>query len=173
MKRTIIVGSGAAAAVLRLELARSGSHGTEVRSIEQVAARLVGGFCQPVARDLLAETAGAVIAALSAEELGDLCGIADLPGLPGALISCLRKVWLADIDLAERARREPGVARLSTLVRLEAEVLARLPSNMLSPAALARRARERVAHAASVLELFPIMLHRNRRRRDNSGTPEG
>ncbi len=85
MKRTIIVGGGTAGAALRLEAARHGWHGVEIRSIEQVAARLAGGFLQPIDADVLGDAAGAAIAAVSAEELGDLGDIADLPGLPMAL----------------------------------------------------------------------------------------
>ena len=48
MKRTIVVEGGTAGAALRLEAARNGWHGVEIRSIEQVAARLAGGFLQPI-----------------------------------------------------------------------------------------------------------------------------
>jgi hypothetical protein len=151
MKRTIIVAGRTAGAALRLKAARGAWHGVEIRSIEQVAARLAGGFLQPVDTDVLGDAAAAAIATLSAEELGDLYGIADLPGLPAALVATLSKVWLADIDLPARASAAPDVPRLAALARLEAAVLGTLPPSMLPSAALARRAIDRVVHAARVL----------------------
>jgi hypothetical protein len=151
MKRTIIVVGGTAGAALRLEAARHGWHGVEIRSIEQVAARLAGGFLQPIDSDVLGDAAAAAIAALSAEELGDLGDIADLPGLPMALATILSKVWLADIELSARARLRPEIPRLATLARLEAAVIARLPRAMLPPTVLAGRAIDRVAHAPRIL----------------------
>ena len=151
MKRTIIVSGGTAAAALRLEAARGRWHGVEIRSIEQVAARLAGGFLQPVDGDVLGDAAAAAIAAMPAEELGDLREIADLPGLPVALTTSLTKAWLADIDLSARAGDRPDVLRLATLARLEGAVLERLPPAMLTPAALAQRAIERVRHAPRIL----------------------
>jgi hypothetical protein len=151
MKHTIIVSGGTAAAALRLEAARGGWHALEVRSIEQVAARLAGGFLQPVDGDVLGDAAAAAIAVVSADELGDLRDIADLPGLPMALAMTLTKAWLANIDLSARARERPDVARLATLARPEAAVLERLPPTMLPAAALAQRAMERVGHAARIL----------------------
>jgi hypothetical protein len=151
MKRTIVVAGGTAGAALRLEAARHGWHGVEIRSIEQVAARLAGGFLQPIDGDVLGNAAAEAIAALPAEELGDLGDIADLPGLPMALASTLSKVWHAGIELSPRARLRPDVPRLATLARLEAAVIERLPHAMLTPTALARRAIDRVAHAPRIL----------------------
>jgi hypothetical protein len=151
MKRTIIVVGGTAGAALRLDAARHGWHGVEIRSIEQVAARLAGGFLQPIDGEVLGNAAAEAIAALPAEELGDLGDIADLPGLPMALASTLSKVWHADIELSTRARLRPDVPRLATLARLEAAVIERLPHAMLTPTALARRAIARVAHAPRIL----------------------
>ena len=151
MKRTFIVQGGIAAAALRLEAARNSWHGTEIRSIDQVAARLAGGFLGVVDNDTLAEVARDVIRSASATDLGDLVGIADLPGLPSALAVTLNKAWRAGIDLGERAAGRPGITRLSTLARMEAAVLDRLPRTMLRPAELVRCAVARINHAAAVL----------------------
>ena len=151
MKRTFIVAGGAAAATLRLEAARHGWHGAEIRSIEQLAQRLAGGFLCPIEADTLTDAAADAIRSASAADLGDLVAISDLPGLSGALAATLTKVWRADIDLEARAACQPGVARLTTLVRLEAAILTRLPRAMLRPADLVRRALDRIAHAPSVL----------------------
>ena len=52
----------------------------------------------------------AVVAAADGTALGDLAGIASLPGLPAALAGTLDKVWRAGIDLASEAARQPGPA---------------------------------------------------------------
>lgn len=152
MKRTLIVAGGAAAAARRLEAARKGEHGLEVRTIEQVAQRLAGGFLRPVDSDTLAKVAAEAIAATSAAELGDLQAIAGLPGLPGALAATLSKAWLANIDLVKEAAARPEVQRLATVARLERAVLDRLPHGMLRNSELARRALRRIpAHGEALL----------------------
>ena len=151
MKRTIIVAGGAAAAALRLETARAGAHGCEIRSIEQAAARLASGFLGPVETDALTEAAAEIVRDASEADLGDLVSISDLPGLPNALASTLGRAWSAGIDLAERAHAQPGSARLATLAKLEAAILTRLPTAMLRPADLVQRALRRIAHAPRVL----------------------
>ncbi len=151
MKRTFIVSGGVAAAELRLESARGCWHGAEVRSIEQVAARLAGGFQVPVESDALAAAAGDAIRAASALDLGDLHGIADLPGLPSALAATLTKAWSAGIDLTHRSASNPALARLASLARLEAEVIARLPRVMSRPSDLVCLALSRIDHSAAVL----------------------
>ncbi len=158
MKRTLIVAGGAAAAARRLEAARRGEHGLEVRTVEQVAQRLAGGFLRPVDGDTLAAAAAAAVAALSPAELGDLQAIAGLPSLPGAVAATLGKTWLADIDLQAEAAARPEVPRLAVLARLERAVLERLPRGMLRPGDMARRALERLHHAPAVLG--PIELDR-------------
>ena len=124
----------------------------EIRTIEQVAQRLAGGFLRPVDGDTLARAADEALRAMPAADLGDLQAIADLPGLPGALAATLNKAWLADIDLAKEAAGQPGVVRLATIAKLERAVLDRLPNGMLRPGDLARRATlERLPHAPAVL----------------------
>ena len=151
MKRTLIVAGGAAASARRLEAARKRQHGLEVRTIEQVAQRLAGGFLRPVDGDTLARAADEAIRATPIEELGDLQAIAGLPGLSGALAATLHKTWLAGIELATEASDRPCVARLATIARLEQAVLDRLPRGMLRPGDLASRAMNRLAHAPAVL----------------------
>lgn len=152
MKRTLIVAGGAAASARRLQAARKGQHGLEIRTIEQVAQRLAGGFLRPVDGDTLARAADEAIRATPLAELGDLQAIAGLPGLPGALAATLNKVWLAGIDLATEVAARPEVHRLATLARLERAVLDRLPHGMLRPRDLMLRAMDRIpAHVDAVL----------------------
>ncbi len=119
MRRTVIVSGGHAAAARRLQAARQKEHGLQVLTVEQVAQRLAGGFLRPVDGDTLARLAGEAVAAIPAVELGDLAGIAELPGLPAALGGTLGKAWRAGIDLAAEAAKQPGVRRLATLAALE------------------------------------------------------
>ena len=151
MKRTLIVAGGTAASARRMEAARTRQHGLEIRTIEQVAQRLAGGFLRPIDGDTLARAADEAIRATPVIELGDLQAIAGLPGLPGALAATLGKAWLAGIDLPAEAADRPGVPRLATIARLEQAVLDRLPPGMLRPSELARRAMDRLVHAPAVL----------------------
>ena len=153
MRRTIIVAGGTAAAARRLELARKGQHGTDVRTIEQVAERLAGGFLRLVDGDTLAHAAADALAAASSEALGDLQSIADLPGLAGTLASTLNKAWVADVDLAQEAART-GMPRVRALAGLEQEVLNRLPPGMLAPRQLARRALSGIARSKGAFTLL-------------------
>jgi hypothetical protein len=145
------VSGGVAAAALRLEAARGAWHGAEVRSIDQVAARLAGGFLCSIEHDTLTVAAGEAIRAASNSDLGDIDSIADMPGLPAAMATTLTKAWAAGINLAERAEQYPTVARLATLARLETVILSRLPPAMLRPADLVQRALHRIDYAPAVI----------------------
>ena len=158
MKRTVIVAGGAAASARRVQAARAGELGLEVRTMEQVAERLAGGFLRAVDGDTLARAAEEAIRATP--DLGDLAAVAELPGLPAALAASLGKAWLAGIDLAEEAAARPGIPRLATMARLEQAVMSRLPAAMLRPAELAKRAMDRLRHAPAMLgavELAPLL----------------
>lgn len=139
-RRTIIVAGRTAAAAMRLHAARQGWQGVEIRTIEQVAARLAGGFLQPIDGDALADACGKVVAESTAAELGDLQRIADLPGLPRALASTLSKLWQAHPGRNAPAAVAGGEPRLRIIHGLEAAVLRHLPPNMLRPVDLVSRA---------------------------------
>ena len=160
MKRTIIVAGSTSAAVIRLRVARQKQQGVEVLTIVQVVTRLAGGFLRPIDPDTLAEAAANTVSDMSTADLGDLQVIADLPGLPSAVATTLSKAWDAGIDLANRAASSPSIPRLATLARLEAEILQRLPPNMLRPSDLTLRAIKRCDHVAAIfgrLELAPML----------------
>jgi hypothetical protein len=113
--------------------------------IEGLAARLAGGFLQPIDPDALK---AAITKALSAE-LGDLDRIKELPGFPRAAAATLSKAWAADLnlaDLAETAGLE-AAPRLAAVARLEAEVIRHLPLSMCRPADLVSAALARASHA--------------------------
>jgi hypothetical protein len=69
--------------------------------MDQVAARLAGGFIQPIDPDALQD---AVKAALASTSLGELEGIKQLPGMIRAAVNTLDKVWHANIDLSARTK---------------------------------------------------------------------
>ena len=160
-RTTIIVANGTAMRACRLELARQGRHGVDVRTIEQAACRLVGGFVEPIDGDTLTAATAAALCDVPAANLGDLAAIVSLPGLPGALAATLRKVWAAGLDLGSLAAERPGVLRLAVLARLEAAVLSLLPPTMVRPADLADQAMGRLHHAPAVLGTVEcgVLLH--------------
>lgn len=144
-RRTLVVADKFALRARRLQAARDGAHGTQVMLFEQMAARLVGGFCRPLDHDSLR---AALRLVLPLAPLGELDSIKLLPGMTDAAAATLGKVWDAGIDLQARAHQHP---RLAALARLERDVVAALPAGMLTPAALAISALARLAHAPAVL----------------------
>lgn len=151
MRQTIIVANGTAMAATRLDQARARRHGVQVLTIEQVAARLAGGFLDPIEADALAGATALALREMPAEDLGDFVAIGALPGLPGAVVATLQKVWRAGLDLPAMAAELPGTSRLAVLARLEAAILIRLPPVMLRPQDLVDRAMARLGHAPAVL----------------------
>jgi hypothetical protein len=144
-RRTMVVADRTALRAHRLSAARAGQHGVQVLTVEQMAARLAGGFLRPVDGDSLL---AAVQSALQGSALGELESIKALPGMAHAAARTLGKVWHAGIDLQRRAGSH---GRLDALARLERAVLAQLPPGMLTPAALADAAQLRLVHARQVL----------------------
>ena len=148
--RTIVVSSATACDAQRIVLAREGQVGTQVTTIEGLAARLAGGFLRGIDRDDLQGAVARALDDLAMDTLGDLRAIADLPGLPSALSATLTKSWLAGIDLTARSEAAAD-GRLAVLSHVEAAALNRLPSSMRKPADLAAAALGRLHHAPAVL----------------------
>jgi hypothetical protein len=117
--------------------------------MDQVAARLAGGFIQPIDPDALQD---AVKAALASTNLGELEAIKPLPGMVRASVTTLDKVWNANIDLSAGKN-----ARLESLSTLEQAVLQRLPASMKRPKEMVDLALKHIQHAAAVLG--PIEVH--------------
>ena len=118
--------------------------------MEQLAARLAGGFIQPIELEVLQD---AVKDALARTHLGELEDIKSLPGMVRAAVGTLEKVWRAGFDLTS----QPQQPRLNALASLEQEVLRRLPAAMKRPAELVSLARARMHHAPTVLG--PVEVH--------------
>ena len=129
----------------RLVAARQGRHGLQVMTFEQAAVRLAGGFNQAIDTETLRTTLQAV---LPKTDLGELESIKALPGMVSAAMDTLRKVWNAGLDLRDRAPTSP---RLEAIARLEAAVIAQLPTSMLRPADLLAAAVAHLPHAKAVL----------------------
>ncbi|CAD6559582.1 hypothetical protein LMG27952_06902 [Paraburkholderia hiiakae] len=144
-RNTLVVQDSLAAREARLAAAREQRHGKQVMTIEQLAARLAGGFARPIDGESLR---GALKAALRETQIGELDSIKLLPGMIDAAAQTLQKAWRAGIDLAARAQAH---ARLDAVAKLEGAALAQLPPGMMRPADLVAAATRRMAHAAAVL----------------------
>lgn len=144
-RRTLVVPDPLALRTHRLSAARGSLHGLQVMTIDQLAARLAGGFVLPIDADSLRV---AIQAVLPLTPLGELEAIKPLPGTVNAAARTLEKVWQAGIDLQARAGTHP---RMAALARLEQAVLAQLPAAMERPAGIAAAASARLAHAPAVL----------------------
>jgi hypothetical protein len=138
-----------------MQAAEAGHHGLQALPIEGLAARLAGGFLEPVDPDALK---AAITKAVFAE-LGDLDRIKGLPGFPRAAAATLSKAWAAGLNLAELAANADTEAgsRLKAVERLEQEVLKRLGSAMRRPIDLVSAALPRISHARTLFG--PIAVH--------------
>ena len=148
MRSTVIVHSRLSWRQVRGEAARERQHGLQALAIEQVAARLAGGFLQPIDSDELKKAIGDVIA----DDLGEFNAIKSLPGFPRAAAATLKKSWAADLNLPELANTENAVvrSRLAAIVKLEAHALGRLPPSTRRPRDLVDLALKRLQHAKAL-----------------------
>ena len=132
MRKTIVVHNRHALRTYRTRAALDAEQGLQLFTIEQLAARLAGGFLKPINPDDF----NAAVAAALAVPMGELDAIKTLPGFQRAAAASLSKAWTAGANLAEESESviDPTAkARLSSLAILEREVLARLPKNQLRP----------------------------------------
>ena len=77
-RRTIVTQGRLAINAILLQAARDRSHGLQVLTFEQLAARLAGGFARPIDTETLM---AAVREALASTALGELDEIKSLPGM--------------------------------------------------------------------------------------------
>jgi len=148
VRDTVITHSRLAWRHERAQAAVASRHGLQALPIEWLAARLAGGFLQPIDPDALK---AAVIKALQAD-LGDLNRIKDLPGFPRAAAATLSKAWTAGLKLAELAADAgpEAASRLAAVARLEAEVIRHLPPSMCRAADLVSVALQRASYARTL-----------------------
>lgn len=151
MRRTVVAPDRFAIRERRLAAARMNEHGLQVLTFEQLAARMAGGLLRPVDD----ETLRAVVqAALPETALGELEALKALPGLVGACVDTLKKVWRAGVDLQARRDQHP---RLAALAALETAVLANLPSGMTRPVDLVNAASGRLRFSPAVVGPLEIV----------------
>ena len=144
MRRTVVVEGRYARRWHQTQAAMNGNHGLLVVSMEELAARLAGGFLRSVgARDLKERVRDAA----AAGPLDELDAIKALPGFQRAAAATLSKAWRAGLRL------DDGNTRTRSLALLERAVRSRLPKNQLPHPDLAMRALDRVA-------LAPILFGR-------------
>ena len=155
MLKTLVVPNRIAWRCHRAAAALSQDNGRKLLTFEQLAARLAGGFLQPIDPDSLADA----VAGAGGGFLGELDGIKSLPGFQRAAAATLSKAWAAGIDLAveaQTATTPAAIARLSALATLEGEVRSRLPKNQLRPADLVADALRRIHHAPACFGAIEI-----------------
>jgi PD-(D/E)XK nuclease superfamily len=126
----------------RLAAAHAGDSGLQIFTLPQLAARLVGGFVQPIAPEILEPAIQCAIGAKGFKELDRVC---ELPGITRAVARSLQKVWNADIDLA--AAERGAAPRLLDLAVIEERLRAQLPPATLLPRDLRSAALARVDRA--------------------------
>ncbi len=155
MLKTVVVHNRYAWRTYRTQAALDGAHGTLLLTIDQLTARLAGGFLRPIDPD---EFKIAVAAAVG-QPLGALDAIKELPGFPRAVTTTLDKVWAAGLSLDEESQSTANATakeRLGSLATLEREVLARLPKDQLRPKDLVAAAARRVNHARAIFGRIQI-----------------
>ena len=156
MRRTVLIHTRHAWRCHRSQAALDVSHGLQIFTIEHLAARLAGGFLQPIDPDDLSI---AVAGALSSS-LGELDTIKKLPGFQRAAAATLSKLWMAGLNLDQelKSASEPAARdRFEALIALERQVLENLPQNQYRPSDLAAFALKRIHHAAAIFG--PIEVH--------------
>jgi hypothetical protein len=130
-------------------------HGLQTLAIEHLAARLAGGFLQPVNSDSLKE---AIVGATSLD-LGEFNNIKTLPGFARAAAATLEKAWTAGLKFEELAKTTDTFVRSRTnaITTLEAAVLDRVPPSMRRPADLVDLALQRLRHAKTLFGAIHVL----------------
>ena len=158
VRHTIIVHNRLARRTHRTQAAIDAQQGLQLYTMDQLAARLAGGFLQPIDDDAL----NVALAAALVTPLGDLDAIKELPGFRRAAAATLARAWRAGLDLtAEIAAASTGIAaaRLGSLATLEREVLKQLPVNQRRPRDLVAAALGRVRHSRVLFGQIEIHGH--------------
>ena len=153
--RTLVVHSRYAWRSHRTQAAIDGDQGLLIVTLEQLVARLAGGFLQAITSDDLKDA----VAAAVAEPLGEFDKIKALPGFQRAAAASLWKAWTAGLKLDEEAKaagNETGGARLGSLAVLEREVLSKLPNPQVRPRDLVAAVAQRVGHTRSIFGRIEI-----------------
>ena len=155
MLKTVVVHNRYAWRSYRTKAAFGSEQGLRLLTIEQLAARLAGGFLTPIDSDQLKSAVASAIG----ERLGELDAIKQLPGFQRAAAASLSKAWSAVLTLekeAEYTADQTARERLFSLAALEREVLSRLPSNQVPSRDLVAAASKRVQHSGAIFGRIEI-----------------
>ena len=139
LRTTVVVEGRYARRWYQTQAAIDGKQGLLVVSMEELAARLAGGFLRSIRTDSLRTS---VREALAEGSLGALDRIKDLPGFQRAAVASLSRVWRAGLTLDGS-----GASAADSLKALERDVRSRLPKNQLPAGELAKAALQRVRYA--------------------------
>ena len=121
IRSTIVVDGPLALRRERESAARSGAVGREILTLPLIAARLAGGFIVPAGPDILYP---AIQEALSIGGFEDIGEVANLPGMPRAVLHSLDAAWRADLDLSSLPH---DIRRFADLHLIETRIQERLP----------------------------------------------
>ncbi len=150
-KRTLIFHTNLSGHMLRVDAARRGTSGVQILTMGQLAARLAGGFLQPIDADALLEV---LRTALRESRFPDFDAIQDLPGMARAVAGTLDKIWRAGIDLSTSDH-----SRVRALHALEVDALRHLPPSMKRPHDLVSLALGRLPLAPRLFGAVEIHGH--------------
>ncbi len=155
VRETLVIHSRLSWRQVRGRAAIERHHGLQALAIEHVAARLAGGFLQPINSNSLKEAIGEAIAM----DLGEFNDIKTLPGFPRAAAATLEKAWAAGLKFTELARTSDALvrSRIDAMTRLEAEVLKRLPPSMRRPADLVELALPHLRYAKTLFGAIHVL----------------
>ena len=155
MRETFIIHSRLSWRQVRGAAAIQCQHGRQALAIEQLAARLAGGFLQAINADSLKEAIGEAIAM----DLGEFNKIKTLPGFPRAAAATLEKAWAAGLKFTELANTTDALvgARIEAIARLEERALERLPPSMRRPADLVDLAMQNLQHAKTLFGTIRVL----------------
>ena len=143
LRQTIVVHNRNAWRTHRTQAVIDARQGLQLYTMEQLAARLAGGFLEPIDGDALS----AAVAVALRKPLGELDAIKALPGFQRAAAATLVRAWAAGLDLTEEmaaAKDRTAAPRLGLLAALETEVIEHLPNSQIRPRDLRAAALGRV-----------------------------
>ena len=155
MRKTLVLHNCHAWRCHRTRAALDADQGVQLLTIEQLAARLAGGFIRPIDPDAFKAAVGVAVL----QPLGDLDAIKELPGFQRAAAATLAKVWSAGLSLGDEsgaAKDADTKARLDALFSLERAVLAQLPKNQLRPRELVDVGAKRASLARAIFGRIEI-----------------
>ena len=109
VRETLVIHSRLSWRQVRGVAAIERQHGLQALAIEHLAARLAGGFLQPINSDSLKEAIGESIAL----DLGEFNDIKTLPGFSRAAAATLEKAWAAGLKFTELAKTTDALVRVA------------------------------------------------------------